>query len=243
MASWMPCRAVRNAVGTRIFGSAESDEVSELVCRQRTFSSRITSCTANAPADDSALMMISQSSELTNCRVLLAASSGLPLESRVMISILRPPRPPAALNFSASIVSALRDEIPSCATRPDRIVGTPILIGLSCALETNGKPRLLAAPSAPAAWMNLRRLPKVTLAVDIHSSSSCCRGSPRFGAPPASPRSRPCMGPCMPGLNVHAHFAVCEVCTVTPHPATHYPENRARMQPARGQHAASALRL
>ena len=35
--------------------------------------------------------------------MLLAASSGLPLESRAMKAILRPPSPPAALNFSTSI--------------------------------------------------------------------------------------------------------------------------------------------
>ena len=47
------------------------------------------------------------------------------------ISIVRPARPPAALNLSTSIITALRDEMPSCATRPDRIVGMPILIVLA----------------------------------------------------------------------------------------------------------------
>ena len=60
MASWMPWRAVRNAVGTCSLGSAVSEEVSELVCRQSTPISRITSWTAKAPLDASASRMIWQ---------------------------------------------------------------------------------------------------------------------------------------------------------------------------------------
>jgi hypothetical protein len=42
------------------------------------------------------------------------------------------------LNFSTSIFAALLELIPSMATRPERIVGIPILIGLFCARETKG---------------------------------------------------------------------------------------------------------
>jgi hypothetical protein len=52
---------------------------------------------------------------------------------------------------------ALRDEIPSWATRPDSIVGTPILMGLSCAREMC-EIHPVAAKTAPAALMNPRRL-------------------------------------------------------------------------------------
>ena len=115
-------------------------------------------------------MMISQPSPLINWRVLFAASSGLPLESRVMISILRPPRPPAALNFSTSVMTALREEMPSCATRPDKMVGMPIRIGLSCAREIKGNPIPAAAVTALAALMNPRRFFSVSFVSGMVSS-------------------------------------------------------------------------
>jgi hypothetical protein len=93
----------------------------------------------------------------------------LPFESRVTISIMRPPSPPAALNFSTSIVIALRDEMPSWATRPERMVGTPTRIGLFCARDTKGKPNPVAAVSAPAALMNPRRLRSVAFFSDMIS--------------------------------------------------------------------------
>ena len=128
--------------------------------------------------------MISQPSLLINCRVLLAASSGLPLESRVMSSILRPPRPPAALNLSASICSEFRDEIPSCATRPERMVGTPMRMVLFCARETKGNP-IPAAVTALAALMNPRRFVSV-LFFPFIAFSWKING-------PATLRSGPCM--------------------------------------------------
>ncbi len=63
---------------------------------------------------------ISQPSVLTSSRATRAASCGWPLESRITISIWRPARPPAALTFSTSSITALREDVPSCATRPDR---------------------------------------------------------------------------------------------------------------------------
>ena len=140
----------------RIFGSAVSAEVSERLWMHSTPKSRATSCTANAPADDSQSKIISQPSLVTNSRAIRADSSALPLESRITISILRPPKPPAALNFSTSIITALRAEVPSCATRPERIVPMPTLIGLSCARLIIGKPNAAAPPMA-AADCNTRR--------------------------------------------------------------------------------------
>src|SRR5258705_3100763 len=119
-------------------GSAVSEEVSELVWIQKTPRSRATSWTANAPDEASASMRSSQPSVLTSSRATRAASCGCPLESRITISICRPASPPAALIFSTSIVTALRDEVPSCATRPERIVGMPTLIVLACARDPRG---------------------------------------------------------------------------------------------------------
>ena len=119
-------------------GSAVSEEASEQVWMQSTPRSRATSCTANDPDDASPSISISQPSVLTSSRAMRAASCGWPLESRITISICRPARPPAALTFSTSSITALRDEVPSCATRPDRIVGMPILMVLACARATHG---------------------------------------------------------------------------------------------------------
>ena len=49
-----------------------------------------------------------------------------PSKSRITISICRPARPPAPLIFSTSIITALRDEVPSCATRPDERTIRPV---------------------------------------------------------------------------------------------------------------------
>ena len=58
-------------------------------------------------------------------------------------SILRPPKPPLALNFSTSIVTALPEDLPSMATLPDKMVGIPTRMGLFCAKDRAGKPRVL----------------------------------------------------------------------------------------------------
>ena len=152
----MPWRHTRNTFGSRSLGSAESELVSELVCRQSTPRSRATSWTANAPDDASASIKISQPSELTSSRAIRAASCGCPFESRMTRSICCPARPPAALTFSTSIIAALREELPSCATRPERMVGIPILIDLPWERATMGAastPTVLAA--APVS--NVRR--------------------------------------------------------------------------------------
>ena len=95
-ASWMPCRAERNAVLTNSFGSAVRDEVSDATCTHSTGTSRITSCTANAPEDASPSMISSQPSLLIRSRVTFAASSGRPLLARSTNSSVRPPMPPAS---------------------------------------------------------------------------------------------------------------------------------------------------
>ena len=124
----MPWRAVRNAVGTCSFGSAVNEEVSELVCRQSTPISRITSWTAKAPLDASASRMIWHLSLLIRSRVTLAASCGAPLESRTTSSILRPLIPPASLIGSNTERMPPTLVRPTRATRPDWMVGTPILM-------------------------------------------------------------------------------------------------------------------
>jgi hypothetical protein len=43
----------------------------------------------------------------------------LPLVSRLTRSIMRPPSPPAALNFSISSKQLLRDHEPTTVARPD----------------------------------------------------------------------------------------------------------------------------
>ena len=138
MASCTPWRARRKAFGSRSFGSALSELVSELVCSVSMPRSRATSWTAKAPDDASASISNSQPSVLISSRAIRAASCGWPFESRMTISICRPARPPAALIFSTSIITALRDEVPSCATRPDKIVVMPILIDLLSARTTIG---------------------------------------------------------------------------------------------------------
>ena len=49
---------------------------------------------------------------------------------------------------SSSIITALRDEVPSSAMGPDRMVGMPIFMVLACARATQGAARKLAAPPA-----------------------------------------------------------------------------------------------
>ena len=163
----MPCRAERNAVGKRNFGSAVSDDVSEQVCTTSTPKSFATSCTAKAPEDASASKIISQPSPVISSRATRAASWGWPLESRTTISIMRPPKPPAALNFSTSSATALREEIPSMATRPDRIVGIPIRMVLFCASEIAGEPKTAMPAVAAAPFNNLRRRAVFELDVEV----------------------------------------------------------------------------
>ena len=66
------------------------------------------------------------------------------------ISIGRPANPPAALTLSTSIMMPLRDEVPSCATRPDRMVGIPTLMVLACAPATQGVANVTAVPPISA---------------------------------------------------------------------------------------------
>jgi hypothetical protein len=68
------------------------------------------------------------------------------LESRITISIWRPASPPAALILSISSMTALRDEVPSCATRPDKMVGMPTLTVLASARATHGADSASAPP-------------------------------------------------------------------------------------------------
>ena len=74
MASCTPWRATRKAVGTRILGSAVSDEVSLLVWMQATPRSRTTSCTANDADEASELTSSSQPAVFTSSRAMRAAS-------------------------------------------------------------------------------------------------------------------------------------------------------------------------
>jgi hypothetical protein len=78
-----------------------------------------TSWMAKAPAEDAESNKISLASLLTSSRQRRAASSDLPLVSRLTRSIMRPPSPPAALNFSISSKQPLRDHEPTMAARPD----------------------------------------------------------------------------------------------------------------------------
>jgi hypothetical protein len=165
MASCTPWRARRKAFGSRSFGSALSELVSELVCIVSMPRSRATSCTAKAPDEASASINNSQPSVLISSRAMRAASCGWPLESRITISICRPASPPAALIFSTSDITALRDEVPSCATRPDRIVVMPILIALSSARATIGAARIPTVEAA-APLSSVRRS-KCFLRVDV----------------------------------------------------------------------------
>ena len=160
MESCTPCRAVRKAFGMCCFGSAVSAEVSELVWIQSTPRSRATSCTANAPDEASASISNSQPSVLTSSRATRAASCGCPLESRITISIWRPARPPAALTFSTSSITPLREDVPSCATRPDRMVGMPTLMVLACARATQGAAKV-ATPAPISARVERRLMPGV----------------------------------------------------------------------------------
>ena len=168
-------------------GSAVSDEVSELVWMQSTPRSRATSCTANAPDEASASISSSQPSVLTSSRAMRAASCGWPLESRITISICRPARPPAALTFSTSIITALREEVPSCATRPDRMVGMPILMVLACARATHGVANV-TAPAPISASVERRLMPGLRVLVIVPSLSGLrcpqipCRRSCRLHA-------------------------------------------------------------
>ena len=143
MASCTPCLAQRNANGVRNLGSAVSEDVSEQVWMTNTPKSRATSCTAKAPEEASASIKISQPSAVTSSRATRAASCGWPLESRMISSILRPPKPPLALNFSTSILAALLEDWPNMATLPDKMVGMPTRMGLFCAKDRAGKPRVL----------------------------------------------------------------------------------------------------
>ena len=166
----MPWRAVRNALGMCCFGSAVSAEVSELVWMQNTPRSRATSCTANEPDEASPSISSSQPSVLTSSRATRAASCGAPLELRITISICRPASPPDALTFSTSSITALRDEVPSCATRPDRMVGMPILMVLACARATHGAANV-AAPAPIIASVARRLTPGLRVLVIVPSLS------------------------------------------------------------------------
>ena len=151
MLSCTPCRAQRNAVAARSFGSAVSDDVSLDVWMHSTPRSRTTSCTANAPDDASESTRISQPSLLTSSRATRAASCGWPFESRTTNSILRPARPPVALMRSISICAALRWDVPSRAIGPDRMVCIPTRtvpdFGVSCARKMAGVASTAVAPS------------------------------------------------------------------------------------------------
>src|SRR5215216_3874094 len=167
-------------------GSAVSDDVSELVWIQKTPRSRATSCTAKAPDEASASMSNSQPSVLTSSLATRAASCGCPLESRITISICRPARPPAALTLSTSIITLLRDEVPSCATRPERIVGMPTLIVLACARATQGAANVTAP--APIIANVARRLTPGLRVLVIASSCGVCvpKSLPEIVSPPYS---------------------------------------------------------
>ena len=56
-----------------------------------------------------------------------------------------PRKPPAVLMRSCSIVSELREEAPSSAIGPDRMLCIPIRNVLDCALATQGEANRLAA--------------------------------------------------------------------------------------------------
>ena len=84
----------------------------------------------------------------TSSRAMRAASWGWPFESRKTNSICRPRKPPAALMRSCSIISELREEVPSSAIGPDRMLCIPMRNVLACALATQGAASKEAAPPA-----------------------------------------------------------------------------------------------
>ena len=127
------------------------------MCTVRTPVSLATSWIAKAAAELSASNRMSTPSLLTNSRAMRADSSGLPLESRTINSIGRPPRPPAALNFSISQVAPFDEAEPTMAPRPEPMVTMPALIGLFCAREMNGNPAIAVAAAAPAPLSTLLR--------------------------------------------------------------------------------------
>src|SRR5438445_13072538 len=137
---------------------------------QSTPRSRATSCTANAPDDASASISSSQPSVLTSSRATRAASCGAPLESRITISICRPAKPPAALTLSTSSITPLRDDVPSCATRPERMVGMPILMVLACARATHGVANVRTPPPINAN-VERRLMPGLRVLVIVPSLS------------------------------------------------------------------------
>src|SRR4051794_24242477 len=65
-------------------------------------------------------------------------------------------------------MTALREEVPSCATRPDRMVGIPTLIVLACARATQGAANV-AAPAPISARVERRLMPGVRVLVIVTS--------------------------------------------------------------------------
>src|SRR5262249_8281313 len=80
-------------------------------------------------------------------RATRTASSGWPLVSRTISSILRPSTPPLAFSSSTNICAPFDAGSPNSAPGPDRMMGNPTLIGF-CALAPKGTSRA-AASSAP----------------------------------------------------------------------------------------------
>src|SRR3954470_5595233 len=154
MASWMPWRLERKALGTRYFGSAVSDDVSDDEWMHSTPRSRTTSCTAKDPALDSASSSISQPSLLTSSRATRAASCGWLLLSRYTIAMGRPANPPAALIRSTSISMALRWVMPDCAIGPENVACMPMRTALAWAPAmcgvARGEAKVAAAPASTA---------------------------------------------------------------------------------------------
>src|SRR3569833_1179463 len=92
---------------------------------------------------------------ISSC-VALTALVGSPWVSRVMISILRPLMPPAALIASAANTTPRLKPVVGAELGPVMAASHPILIGSVCAMAGLGKENE-AAPSAPALPINSSR--------------------------------------------------------------------------------------
>jgi hypothetical protein len=75
------------------------------------------------------------------------------------------------LTLSTSIITPLRDEVPSWATRPDRIVGMPTLMVLACARATHGAANVIA-PAPISASVDRRLTPGLLFLVIRPPSTS-----------------------------------------------------------------------
>src|SRR5688500_6509331 len=111
---------------------------------------------------------------ISSC-VAWTALVGSPCVSRVMISILRPFTPPAALIASAANKTPRLKPMAGAELGPVSAASQPILIGSACANTRRGMPSEQTPAAAHAPSVNLRR---VTMSILQDVGSSLRGGSP-----------------------------------------------------------------